>query len=519
MARILSVWLDRWPIRRFLLTQNRTAEPVDPQRPLVLSVESSGGPRVAALNEVASAQGIAAGDRIADARAKARGLRVHPLDGLADRAALRRLALWATRYTPFVSPWKEENGADGLFLDIAGASHLFGGEAALMKDLSRRLAGFGLSAALALAGTPGAGWALAHHGNEPDPIVPPGGEAEALAGLPVQALRIDPATRQSLRRLGLNTVRDLADKPRAPLSRRFGASLLLRLDQALGDAAEPIEPIAPPPVYDVLRQVLEPVVAQGAIVAIAQRLFEDLAPRLERHGVGARSLRLTLYGVDGDVFPVTLGLAAPTRNAAYVARLIDLRLDRLAGSIDPGFGFDAIRLDALAVERLHARQDAFAGRENEPSSERAVSLVDALSQRFGRDHLTRLMPVASHVPERAVAPAGTVETAPDWTARGDDEGSARPALLLPRAETADVLAVVPEGPPRRFRWRGAVHKVIHAQGPERIAPEWWRTPAPQPTRDYYIVEDEAGRRFWLYREGLYGRETAEPRWFVHGLFA
>jgi protein ImuB len=518
MPRILSVWLDRWPIRRFLQAQNRgtSAEPVDPARPFVLALDASGGPKVAALNEAARAEGIAAGERIADARAKTRGLQMRDLDPQADARALHRLALWATRYTPAAGAWNEENGADGLFLDIAGASHLFGGEAALIADLRRRLAGFGLPARLALADAPGAGWALARYASAADIRVPSGGERSAVERLPIEALRLDPATRFSLRRLGLKRVGDLLDKPRAPLSSRFGSGLLLRLDQILGRIPEPIDPVAAPPLYETARRFLDPIVAQSMVVRTARRLFEDLAPKLEQDGVGARRLRLMLYRVDGETFSVELGLAVPSRNATYIERLFDLRFDRLAGTIDPGFGFETIRLDAVAVERLKPRQDTLSRSEGEAASERAVSLIDALSQRFGRDGLARPWPVASHIPERAVVARSDVESEPEWAP--DEEAPPRPALLLRQAEPADVVAVVPEGPPRRFRWRGRMHRVAHAQGPERIAPEWWRRQKPQATRDYYIVEDEAGRRFWLFREGLY-RETHEPRWFVHGLFA
>src|SRR5215207_9418887 len=518
MPRILSVWLERWPIRRFFSDRSRSPSdaPVDGTKPFVLSVDASGGPKIAAVNEAAAAEGIVMGERVADARAKTRGLQIRDLDREADDAALRRLALWATRYTPAVGGWSEENGTDGLFLDIAGASHLFGGEAALIGDLRRRLAGFGLSARLALADTPGAGWALARYGEGSEILVPSGKERVALARLPVEALRLDPGTRITLRRLGLKRVGDLLDKPRAPLSRRFGARLVHRLDQAFGRAPEPINPIAPPPVYDAVRQFLDPIVAQSVVIRVARRLFEDLAPKLERDGVGTRALRLMLYRIDGEIFSVELGLAAPTRNASYIERLFDLRLDRLAGTIDPGFGFETIRLDATAVERLRPRQGTLS-RSDDRSEDRAMSLIDAFSQCFVRGDLTRPWPVASHIPERAVHLRSDVENAPEWLA--EEEAPPRPALLLPEAEPADVIAVVPEGPPRRFRWRGRTHRVAHAQGPERIAPEWWRKQNPQPTRDYYIVEDEAGRRFWLFREGLYGREMHEPRWFVHGLFA
>lgn len=521
MPRILSVWLERWPIRRFLSAQDRSpapGAPVDPTRAFVLSVEASGGPRVAALNRAAEAQGIAAGERLADARAKVLALQVRPTDPAADAAALRRLALWATRYTPFAAAWGEENGADGLFLDVTGAAHLFGCEAALVADLRRRLAGFGLPARLALADTPGAAWALARFGPFPTALAPSGEEATALKSLPVEALRLDAATRLTLRRLGLKTIRDLLDKPRAPFSRRFGAHLLLRLDQALGRVPEPINPLKPPPVYDAVRQFLEPMVSQPGVIAVARRLFEELGPELERDGVGARALRLLLYRIDDETFSVEIGLAAPTRSASYVERQFTLRFERRAGTIDPGFGFETIRLDVTAAERMAERQATL-----DPSSsdagpaDRSVALIDALWQRFGSQSVRRLRPVASHVPERAVAMQAASEPPPDWAFNGD--AASRPALLLPKAELAEVLATVPEGPPRRFRWRGKMHRVAHAQGPERIGPEWWRKPKPQPTRDYYIVEDEAGRRFWLFREGLYGREPREPRWFVHGFFA
>src|SRR5215208_3145981 len=428
MPRILSVWLDRWPIRRFLQAQSRkpAAEPVDPARPFVLAVDASGGPKVAALNEAARAEGIAAGERIADARARARGLQMRDLDPQADAAALRRLALWATRYTPAARAWNEDDGADGLFLDIAGASHLFGGEAALIADLRRRLAGFGLPARLALADAPGAGWALARYAGAADIRVPSGGERAAVERLPIEALRLDPATRFSLRRLGLKRVGDLLDKPRAPLSRRFGPGLLLRLDQILGRIPEPIDSVAAPPLYETARRFLDPIVAQSMVVRTARRLFEDLAPKLEQDGVGARRLRLMLYRVDGETVSVELGLAAPSRNATYIERLFDLRFDRLVGTIDPGFGFETIRLDAVSVEPLKPRQDTLSGSEGAAAGERAISLIDALA----RTHPPR-RPCAGAGAHRAgmVAPAEAASNARLLHRRGR---SRPPLLALPR---------------------------------------------------------------------------------------
>jgi protein ImuB len=466
----------------------------------------------------AEAEGLAVQDLLADARAKVGGLQVHRADPAADDAALRRLALWATRYTPTVSPWDEANGADGFFLDVTGAAHLFGGEEMLLADLACRLDRFGLPGRLAIADTAGAAWALSRFHPASAVILPSGQEAEAIAPLPVAALRLSFDTCTTLRRLGFKHVGALIDKPRAPFAARFPADLLRRLDQALGRTAEPLPLIVPPPVYHSLRYLLEPIVTQEAIVAVATRLMKDLMHALVRDGAGARALRLALYRVDGEVTTLELGLAMPTRSETHVARLIELKLGRIAEAVEIGFGFEALGLAVTVAERLEPAQASLAGVSDGNDEEACAALVDRLRQRLGPRSVCRLKPVASHIPERAETPCVAIDEAPPaWPA--PEEARPRPLLLLPQAEPADVIAMVPEGPPQRFRWRGAMHGVAHAQGPERIAGEWWRHRVPQPTRDYYLVEDEAGHRFWLYREGLYGRETDAARWFVHGLFA
>ena len=319
MPRIVSVWLPRWPVLRLLVAQARKPppEPIDPQQPFVLAVDGAGGPRIAALNAAAEDLGLLIGDRLADARAKAGTLQVRAIDPAADDAALRRLALWATRYTPAVSPWGEENGADGFFLDVAGAAHLFGGEESLLVDLAQRLERFGLPARLAVADTAGAAWALARFHRSPVIVLPSGSEAEALAPLPIEGLRLLPDTRTTLRRLGFKRIGALIDQPRAPFAARFERELLKRLDQALGRAAEPLACIAPLPVYHSLRYLIEPVATQQAVIAIAARLMADIVHVLERDGAGARRLRLALYRVDGDVAALDIGLTLPTRSVAH----------------------------------------------------------------------------------------------------------------------------------------------------------------------------------------------------------
>jgi protein ImuB len=551
MSRIVSVWLPRWPILRFLAAQAKqesanhpSAAPVDPREPFVLAVTGSGGPRIAALNEAAEAAGLAPGEPLADARAKAGRVQMRAVDTAADDAALRRLALWATRYTPTASPWGEENGADGFFLDIEGAAHLFGGEEKLLADLSFRLEkNFGLPARLAVADTPGMAWALARFAHAPSPVVLPSGqEAQALAPLAVEALRLSPDTCRTLRRLGFKTVGALLDKPRAPFAARFPAELLQRIDQALGRIEEPLKPTVASPVYHTLRYLLEPIFTQEAIVALARRHMQTLAQVLVRDDVGARGLRLSLYRVDGGVETIDVALTLPSRDVAHIVRLIDLKLEALAAAEDAGFGFEAVGLAVTHAERMAARQnELIADDAGGGTPEGCALLVDTLRQRLGPHSVRGFAPVASHLPEQAekLAPV-TISFSPAmgelregtngaavWP---EPEQTTRPLLLLPHAEPTEVMALIPDGPPRRFRWRGITYEVAGAQGPERIGAEWWHLSAPPApanastrlqalTRDYYLVEDSGGHRFWLYREGLYERETTVARWFVHGLFA
>jgi protein ImuB len=577
MSRFVSAWLPRWPILRFLAAQAQNPKarnskarnslsrerPIDPERPFVLAAEATGGPRIAAANAAAEALRINIGDGVSDARAKAQFLQVEAADPKSDAVALEHLALWATRYAPSVAPFDEENGADGFFLDITGAASLFGGEEKLVADLSHRLERFGLSPRLAVADTQGMAWALSRFHPSPRFILPSADAnlenkalaVKALADLPIGALRLAPATRKTLRRLGFKRIGALIDAPRAPFAARFEAELLRRLDQALGRVPEPLVFLAPPPVYRKIIHLIEPVFTQDAIVALAKRLMRGIIFSLRRDGVGARQLRLTLYRVDGEVFGLDLGLAMPTRDFEHVARLIALKLERLGSqepmpsrgkpmrsgkdrgfpqaprkagkalpeAIDSGFGFEAVSLDITLAERMDPRQSGLAELSDDSDrAARCAALIDGLRQRLGPRSVRRLEPVESHLPEKAETSQAEIcrasaDASPSWPRPASTR--LRPPLLLRRAEPAQVLALMPEGAPRRFRWRGEMHGVALAQGPERIAAEWWREREPRPTRDYYLVENEEGRRFWLYREGLYGRETASPRWFVHGFFA
>jgi protein ImuB len=520
MPRIVSVFLPRWPIQRFLAAQarNPSSNPVDPRQPFVLSTEVSGTPRIMALNEAAEQAGLMQHDILADARAKIGFLQAHPADSAADNAALKRLALWATRYTPAVSCWDEENGADGFFLDVTGAAHLFGGEETLLQDIGARLAHFTLSARLAIADTPAAAWAISRYGSEPIAIVSSDAGADSLAPLPVEALRLSKDTCVTLRRLGFKRIGSLIGTARAPFAARFEKELLRRLDQALGHASEPLDFIVPPPVYHSVRYLMEPVFTTDAIVRMAGRLMQDISHALSRDGVGARDLRLSLYRVDGETTLIDIGLTRPTRDAVHVARLLDLKLERITGDVEAGFGFETLDLAVIRTEPMQDWQtELIADADAAANAEQRAALIDRLRQRLGPRSVRRLEAAESHLPERAEYSSSVIGDAPAWPAPND--ACPRPLILLPKAERIEeVLATVPESPPKRFRWRGVLHHVVQAQGPERIAGEWWRDGL-QPTRDYYLVEDASGHRFWLYRAGLYGRETREAEWFLHGLFA
>jgi protein ImuB len=546
MSRIVSVWLRSWPIVRLLRAQASVAQAdaaIDPHAPLVLVAPGQGGARIVSLNRAARESGLAAGELLSNARSKVLDLQCRDADPAADAAALRKLALWCLRYTPVAAACDETSGADGLFLDVTGCAHLLGGEAELLVDLARRLRTFGLYPRTAIADTAGAAWAMARHGPvrpAGSRIVPPGGQRAALRDLPLAALRLSPASLALMRRLGFKRIGEIMPQPRAPFAARFEPEVLSRLDQALGREPEPLIPVVAPPAYHARAHFLEPILAEEHVLEAATRLLRQLAEDLERDGVGARVLRLVLFQMDGEVQSLDIGLAAPSRDAEHIAQLIGLRLYRLGRTLEADFGFEAAAVHVLAAESLPERQAPLVIAANDTSPEELARLIDRLQQRLGRDAVRSLHPVQSHTPERAVRARPAAPSPRPSRGEGRSDGrklaqasfaaphpnslpaekwgeGVRPPLLLERAEPADVLAVVPDGPPRHFRWRGVLHQVVSAEGPERITPEWWRRGGEE-TRDYYVVEDTQGRRFWLFRAGLYGQTGTVPQWFMHGVF-
>ena len=465
-----------------------------------------GGVRLTAVDAGAAAAGLSPGMTLADARAVCPALVTAPADPAADARGLARLADWCGRY----SPWVAADGGDGIRLDITGSAHLMGGEQALLADLARHFERWGLGARLAAGDTLGAAWAWARHG--PGGVLPGGEVMARLAPLPVAALRLGPEVVAGLARLGLCRVGELYRLPRAPLAARFGAAVSRRLDQALGRVAEPVAPPRPAPAWRTRLAWPEPIGTLDGVRGALDRLLERLAELLAAERRGARRLELALYRVDGRVTRLAVGTARPSRAPGHLGALFAEHLDGL----DLGFGIEAMALAARSVEPLAPAQAALDAAP-EAAADAVAELIDRLRNRLGPGHVVRLEPRASHIPERAVTvvPALGPAGPGDWPA-----APPRPLRLLPAPEPIEVTA--PAGADRSsardqapggFRWRRVAHRVARAEGPERIEPEWWRAGGPAAAgggRDYFRLEDSAGRRFWVYRAG--------PRWYLHGLF-
>ncbi|MEQ9811482.1 MAG: DNA polymerase Y family protein [Azospirillaceae bacterium] len=580
--RVLAILLPDWPIERLLRHWRREA----PHRaraaaamPFATIAAERGRLVLEAVGRHARLLGLAPGMALADARAVEPGLVTVPARPAEDLAALDGLARWAERYTPFVALAGLPPHEAGLYLEIAGSAHLFGGEAALLADAGRRLAGFGLTARLAIADSAEAAWAVAVSGppsrtgsrarppaeaaagaiprSPDDPrIVPQGGAAAALARLPVGALRLDAATLEGLRAMGLRRIGDLARVPRASLAGRF-PGLLDRLDRAHGRLSSPLSPRRPATAYVARRAFAEPIGRTEDVLATLDRLLALVAGQLERDGKGGRRFRLDCHRVDGSVTGAVVGTHLPSRDTAALRRLFDDRLDGL----DAGFGIELMVLTVERAEPLVPRQAGLdaagaASAGNIPGD--LAGLVDRLSNRLGPRAVMRALPRQSHWPDRAVrlapplglarsigntalalAPRMAVAASPeDGTAwPGPETGAAaRPLLLVSPPEPIEATAPVPDDPPVLIRWRGRAHRVALADGAERIAPEWWRRSSPAglaggeaETRDYYRIELEDGRRLWVYRAGRYGEaagpeagspgEPLWPRWYLAGFFA
>lgn len=485
--RVISMWFPRLASDRALRLR-----PID--GPFAITLQESNANRIYCLNWQAEKQGLQQGMSYVDARVYCPDLQSSPAAPNRDQQFLIALRRWATRYCP----WVGIEGTDGLVLDITGAAHLWGGEAAMLSDMRQRLARAGMTAQIGVGDTRGAAWALARNG---EGCAAPGQMLDALAQLPVTALRLDPKVVTSLQRLGLRHIGALANAARAPIARRFGADLLMRLDQALGHQPEQISPLKEPPHYGVRITIPDPIGLHDDVMAGAERLLEQLCAKLKTHETGARELTLTLRRVDQEAQTVTLRLARPLRDAQRILPLFA----RGVKDVDAGYGIDQMRLEATQVEPLPVHQVSHV---TSGHKDQLDDLITRIGTRIGLENIQRFLPADSHIPERSflIAPAAYAQPGGAWVCLRP-----RPVRLFPPTP----IAGHGPRPPRQFHWRRMGFTTARATGPERIAPEWWLEDESwrNGVRDYWHVETRQGRRLWLFYT------PQNPGWFVQGEFA
>lgn len=512
MARVISIWLPFWKTDRI----ERRGGGVKLHEPAPLAIIGKGqdGKRLIALNAAAHEAGLRTGMLLTDACAMFPSLATAPHDPQAEWLELKRLTASCNRF----SPWTAPDEPDGFWIEATGLAHLFGGEDALLRHVLQYLRGLGFTARAAMAGTPGAAWGLARFAKSSCLIVPPGEETRHLAPLPVKALRIDEDSVALLVRLGLTTVDQITDIPRASLRARLGKAITCRLDQALGRQGEALSPLMPEPVYAARLEFLDPLTALESLEQAARILIDSVTEKLKADGKGARRFSLALFDTQNGRTEMSVRMARPSCEPKHICRVFTEKLAALQGRFDPSLGFDAAALYAMRAEPLRNHQTDLLENVSDAgdSGERVAQFLDRVTARLGEKAVTRFAFEESHWPERAAyhvpAACAQASTVPALS-------EPRPLMLLPRPEPIRVISQVPDYPPLKFVWRRRHHIVAKAEGPERISPEWWSGEEKIPSaRDYYRVEDKKGQCFWLYREQIYD-ESQEQHWFLHGLFA
>jgi protein ImuB len=555
IRRYLSLWFARLSTDRARVLRANESGASRGSAPLATYLKIKNAQQLVCVDRLAASLGLTRGLPLADARARHPGLVAVEAEPAEEAKLLARIADWLQRFTPLVAL----DGADGIVLDMAGVAHLFGGEKAMIQEIETRLAAQGLGARAGIADFPRAAWALARFSKAR--LAPTGASEKTIAqlyhALPLAALGLGETVVADMARAGLRRIGDVALRPRAPIAARFGADVIARLDALCGQERSAISPRFAAPDFSAERRFASAIIQKEAVEATVLKLAEDLAMLLQRQAKGARRLELALFRVDGAVRRIVVGAGRPLNEPRAIARLFRERFEAPdEDELDAGYGFDVLRLSCLLAEPLAPAQGDFARAPQEEDARARADLLDRLSARLGMRRVTRVDLVDTHIPEFAVisvpATLGEARTSlppcggglgrrvapphkiggqsnsalfrescatpiPDPPPQGGREISPiRPLRLLERPEPIEAIAEVPDGPPLRFKWRRATHDIAAIEGPERISAEWWRSDGP--TRDYFRAEDSEGRRFWLYREGLYGREVARPRWYMHGLF-
>lgn len=497
--RFVCIWFHHLETDWFILRQ-----PAIAQMPFVVAFPDHGRLMITAANNLAEQQGIKKNMVLADARVILPSLMV--IDHIPDLQCklLQKLAGWCIRFTPYVAV----DGNDGLILDATGCAHLWGGDVNYLQAIIKRLCERGYQVRVGMADTIGAAWAVARYGKE-SPVVENNRQTAALLSLPPASLRIEPQLVERLYKLGLNQVRDFINMPRSALRRRFGQSLLLKLHQALGFEQEYIQPVHTIVPYQVRIPCLEPIVTLTGIEIALKKLLQDLCDRLEKEQKGIRTVRLQCYRVDDKMIAVEIGTNRPSRHVDHLFKLFE---NKLSG-IEPALGIELFVLDALKIEDHEHTQEKLWEQSGGLEDAALSELLDRFAMKFGNNCFHRYLPAEHYWPERSVKLSISLEEKPETGWRTDQP---RPMHLLPEPQPVEVTAPIPDYPPMLFRFQGRLHKIVKADGPERIEQEWWLQQGQH--RDYYCVEDDNGQRFWIFRSGHYDSAKTYG-WFIHGFFA
>ncbi len=499
--RYVSIWfrhlLSEWQLLR---------RPELAEMPFVFVAPDHGRIMVTAVSSLASSMGIEVGMRAADAKAVSPGLEV--LDDKPGRAEklLRGIGEWSIRYAPIVA--LDQFSMDGLMLDASGCAHLWGGERGYLKEIVAKFKSKGYTVRLAMADTPGAAWAIARYGKV-TPLIAPGGHIDALQVLQPEALRLEQATLDKLSKLGFYQIRSFVGMPRSVLRRRFGEAFLLRLAQALGTEDEPLQPIKLPALFSERLPCLEPVRTRKAIEIAIEKMLEGLCRQLACEGKGLRTGVLTCYRIDGQIEQIGIGTSGASHSVSHLFKLFQLKIDQ----IRPALGIELFVMEAPKVDPAEVPQEEMWSASPGLNDKSVLQLLDRVAGKVGQGIIRRYVPATRYWPERSICRSLSIseKRVEQWQA-----DKPRPTELLGSPAPVEVMALIPDHPPRFFIYQGQRHLIVKADGPERIEREWWLDEGEH--RDYYQVEDEKGCRYWLFRSGHYGTEQCH-RWFLHGFFA
>jgi protein ImuB len=495
--RFVSIWFRHLTTDWFTLR-----EPHLKNLPFVLRSSSHGRMIIVAVNEAAERKGIFKGSVLADARAIVQDLEV--LDDTPDlpEKLLKRIGEWCIRFTPVVAI----DLPDGLFFDASGCSHLWGGDNAYIDDIRKKLNARGYNVRVAIADTPGVAWAVARYGTN-QLVIEPGQHIEALLALPPQALRLERDVVDRLNKLGLHQIRQFIRLPRPSLRKRFGQQIINQLDKALGQQMEILEPIVPVQLYQERLPCMEPIVTQTGIEIALKELLESLCLRLQQDQKGLRCATFKAYRVDGKIEKIEISTSRPSHHITHLLKLFEIKIS----TIEPAMGIELFVLEGPKVEDFLSTQETMWKEARGLEDVRLAELIDRIAMKIGEHSIRRYVAAEHYWPERSFKPASSLQ---DKSLTGWRGAKLRPLHVLTNPEKIEVTAPIPDYPPMLFRYKGQIHQIVNADGPERIEQEWWLQQGQH--RDYYRVEDEQGHRFWIFRLGHYHDKTFQ--WFLHGFF-